>query len=89
MIYVPPNGFIGAGQQTQAAQLIEMGGMRRNGGTKRRRKRKSSAKRAAPRRAKRRTSSSSRKRAGKAKRFVKGSAAAKRHMAKLRRMRKR
>lgn len=86
MIYIPPNGFVGAGQQTQAAQLIELGMPRTS--SPRRRKRKT-AKRAAPRRraAKRKTA----KRASKKRpaRLVKGSAAAKRYMASIRRKRKR
>ena len=85
MIYVPPNGFIGAGQQTQATQLIGMAMPRSS--SPRRRKRKT-AKRAAPRRrtAKRKAAKRASKRPA---RLVKGSAAAKRYMASIRRKRKR
>lgn len=81
---VPGIGYAGLGQQTAAAQQVfrqAMGGAKRS----------TSARRARPaartrKRAKRASSSRSR---SKAARMVKGSAAAKRHMAKLRRMRKR
>lgn len=79
--FVPPNGFAGFAQQTPAVQSLyrgkRSGGKRRSGG---RRKKKAAAVRASGRR---RT-----KRAGKAKRFVKGSAAAKAYMAKIRKLRK-
>lgn len=79
-IYIPPNGFVGAGQQTQATQLI---GARMPSSAPRKRRRKAAAKRAAPKR---------RRRTAKAKRparLVKGSAAAKRYMASIRRKRRR
>lgn len=72
-IYIPPNGFVGQGSQTAANQLIGTRGTR----PARKRRRKASAKRAAPRRA-------AKKRAGKRARLVKGSAAAKRYMARIR-----
>ena len=75
--FVPPGGFFGVAQQTPAAQRA-MGGVRKMSGSKRRR-RKAKKAAAAPRR--RRRSSGNK--------FRKGSAAAKRHMAKLRAMRKR
>lgn len=77
------------GQQTGAARLVaakafgSMGGMR--SARKRRRKAKASAS-SSPRR--RRAASRTSSRRGRA-RLVKGSAAAKRYMAKIRRMRKR
>lgn len=85
-MYIPPNGFVGAGQQTQAAQLIELGMPRAT--APRRRRKKKAAKRAAPRRrtAKRKTAKRASKRPA---RLVKGSAAAKRYMASIRRKRKR
>lgn len=85
-IYVPPNGFVGAGQQTMAAQLVGSRPGATNG--PRRRKRKSSAKRAP---ARRRMAKASRKanRTKRPARLVKGSAAAKRYMASIRRKRKR
>jgi hypothetical protein len=78
-IYIPPNGFGGQGQQTTANQLV--GTRPARSGVTRRRRRKV-AKRAAPRRRKRTSS----KRPA---RLVKGSAAAKRYMASIRRKRKR
>lgn len=85
--YIPPNGFTAAGQQTQAAQLVELGGMPRNGGsTRRRTAKRAKAKRATYTAKRAKAKRANGKRGGK---FVKGSAAAKRHMAKLRRMRKR
>jgi hypothetical protein len=85
---VPGIGYAGLGQQTAAAQQVfrqAMGGARATrstGARKRTRRRKSS---------KSRTSTRSRRRGGKSKaaKFVKGSTAARRHMAKLRKMRKR
>lgn len=80
---VPPGGFAGFAQQTPATQaLFQRAG--RIGGTRsatRRRKRKATAKRAAPKRRRRTTSKKAR--------LVKGSAAAKRYMASIRRKRKR
>lgn len=79
--FVPPNGFAGFAQQTSAVQSLYRKG---RGGGSRKRRRKAAAKKVA-RAGKRRVKRAA---AGKAKRFVKGSAAAKRHMAKLRKMRK-
>jgi hypothetical protein len=75
---VPPGGFFGFAQQTPAAQR-SMGAMRSRASGTRKRRRKAKKAAAAPRR--RRRSSGNK--------FTKGSAAAKRHMAKLRAMRKR
>jgi hypothetical protein len=86
MIVVPPGGFAGFAQQTAATQALfqragRTGG-RRSAATRRRRKRKTAA-RAAPVR-RRKTA-----RRGKPARLVKGSAAARRHMARIRKMRRR
>jgi len=81
-IMVPPGGFAGFAQQTPAVQGL----MRKKTATKRRpaAKKKRVAKRApAKRRAVRKSPGK------KPARLVKGSAAARRHMAKLRKMRKR
>ena len=80
--FIPPNGFAGFAQQTPAVQSIYRKG--RNGGSGRKRRRKAAKKAAGTARRRVRRAA-----AGKAKRFTKGSAAAKRHMAKLRKMRKR
>lgn len=74
---VPPGGFFGFAQQTPAAQR-SMGAVRTRASATRRRRRK--AKKVASPRRRRRSSGN---------KFTKGSAAAKRHMAKLRAMRKR
>lgn len=89
-IVVPPGGFPGFAQQTPATQaLFQRAG--RTGGLRsaaKRRRRKTKA--ASPaRRRKTRAAAPRRRRAAKSARMVKGSAAARRHMAKLRRMRKR
>lgn len=76
--FIPPNGLAGFMQQTPAVQALYS--KKGNGGGGRRRRKKKSAG-AAVKRVKRKV-----KRAGK--KFAKGSAAAKRHMAKLRKMRK-
>jgi len=80
--FIPPGGFAGFAQQTPAVQAL----LRKKRTTRKRRKvtRKKRATRRAP--AKKRATR--RKTAKKPARMVKGSAAAKRHMAKLRRMRK-
>jgi hypothetical protein len=75
--YPPPGGFAGFAQETPAQQSVFTKGGMSNGGTRRRAKKK--AKAAAPRRRK--------KSSGKAG-TGKGSAAMKRKMARLRRMRK-
>lgn len=81
-IVVPPGGFAGNAQQTGVTQLIfaKAAGSRggRRSASRRRRKRKTAS---APRR---RRSSSRRS----SSRLVKGSAAAKRHMARIRKMRR-
>lgn len=84
---VPGLGFAGLGQQTRAAQLVFQqaagrAGARRTSGTGKKRRRARAAARPAKRRA-----ASSRSRSKPA-RLVKGSAAAKRYMAKIRRKRK-
>lgn len=75
--FIPPNGFAGFAQQTAAVQQL----YRKGGGAKRRKKKATRA--AAPR--KKRAKRAAARGAGK---FVKGSAAAKAHMARLRKMRK-
>lgn len=81
--FVPPGGVAGASDMTAPQKLLIQSAMPRGngGGSRRRRKSKGSA----PKRRKRKTASRSRGR----KRLVKGSAAAKRFMAALRRKRKR
>lgn len=83
-IIVPPGGFAGFAQQTPATQaLFARAGARGGRMTQRRRRRKAAAAaRSAPRRKR------SARRRGRA-RLVKGSAAAKRYMAKIRRKRRR
>ena len=84
-VIIPPNGFVGFGSQTPAVQAMFARATGRKGGlrsARRRRRRKAAT--STPRR--RRVSARSR---GRKARLVKGSAAAKRHMARLRRMRKR
>lgn len=83
---VPGLGYAGLGQMTRASQLVFQRAMgARNGtGSRKRRKRNGVAK--ARKRASRAASS---RRTRKPARMVAGSAAAKRHMAKLRKMRKR
>jgi len=76
---MPPNGFLGAALQTMANRAIHGTGMRV---TRRKKRRKASGKKRA------RTSSRKRTRKTKVARLVKGSAAAKRYMAKIRKLRK-
>lgn len=90
--YVPPGGVAGANQQVgpvmrtmQTGRSTRAGGGRVNGGKRRpagRRIRAAAAPRKRAKRVKTRRSN------GRAARLVKGSAAAKRYMAKIRRMRK-
>ena len=85
-LIVPPGGFAGFAQQTPATQQLfaragKKGG-KRSAATRKRRKTKAKAK-ASPRR-KRKTA-----RAKRPARLVKGSAAAKRYMASIRRKKKR
>lgn len=83
-IIVPPGGFAGFAQQTPAVQaMFQRAG--RKGGKRSAAKRRRTKKKAAGATRKRRRASSPRKRA----RLVKGSAAAKRYMASIRRKRKR
>jgi len=97
-MFIPPGGFAGFAQQTQAVQTLiakpaarRKSPVRRKKTTKRRagtRARKATTRRAPVKRAmgsKKRTTGASQKPA----RMVKGSPAAKRHMAKLRKMRRR
>lgn len=84
--FVPPGGFIGAGSQTQAAQIALGSGRRMNGGRKRKRRSSKRKSRRAP--SSRKRSSRSKPRRGFVK-LKKGSRAAKMRMAKLRAMRKR
>lgn len=84
-IVVPPGGFAGFAQQTAATQAMfqragRLGGTR--SATRRRRKKKTAAKTV---RRRRRKSASGRSR----RKLVKGSAAAKRYMARIRKMRRR
>jgi hypothetical protein len=80
---MPPLGFAGAAQQTMANQHLHSKSLAKISGGRRRRKKKSSA-----------VKSTRKRRATKARkggraRLVKGSAAAKRYMAKIRKLRKR
>ena len=79
--FIPPNGLAGFAQQTPAVQSLYR---KAGGGGARRRKRKSAKK--VTRAGVRRVARKAKTRAGS--KFTKGSAAAKRHMAKLRKMRK-
>lgn len=86
-IIVPPGGFAGFAQQTAATQALfqragRTGGLR-SAAKRRRRKSKASS---APTRSRKVTRRAKR---AKVARLVKGSAAAKRHMARIRKMRKR
>ena len=83
---VPPSGFAGNAQQTGATQLLfAKASGARGGRTTQRRRRK--AKASKPRT--RKTKAKRAKRSGGNARVVKGSAAAKRHMASIRRKRRR
>ena len=88
-IVVPPGGFAGFAQQTPATQNLFQRAGRIGGRTtqSRRRKKKNGGKRRISRRASARPMKRSRKRNGRA-RLVKGSAAAKAYMAKIRRKRR-
>lgn len=78
--FIPPNGLAGFAQQTPAVQSLYRGKRNGSGGTRRRRKAATKKAAAGVRRV-------ARKRAGK--KLVKGSAAARKHMARIRKMRKR
>lgn len=80
-VTVPPGGFAGFAQQTDATKALFQRAGRKGGKTSARRRRKT-AKAAAP---KRRRKSAKAKRPA---RLVKGSAAAKKYMASIRRKRK-
>lgn len=85
---VPPGGFAGFAQQTAATQrLFQAAG--KLGGTRSaaKRRRKATAKRAAPKTRRRKGAGTVKARKGRA-RLVKGSAAAKRYMASIRRKRR-
>jgi hypothetical protein len=82
---VPPGGFAGFAQQTPATQALFQRAGRKGGLTTARRRRKTKAK---TKRAKTRTTRRKTAR-GKKGRLVKGSPAAKRYMASIRRKRKR
>jgi len=82
---IPPGGFQGFAQQTPAVQAL----LRRPAATRRKTggRRKKTTRKKATGRKRRATAKPARNR--RAARLVKGSAAAKRHMAKLRKMRRR
>jgi len=83
-IIVPPGGFAGFAQQTDATRaMFQRAGRKGGKRSAAKRRKRATAKRAAPKRRKRATA-----KRGKA-RLVKGSAAAKRYMASIRRKRKR
>ena len=82
---VPPGGFVGFAQQTPAVQALLQPKRRTRRKKARRKVAKKRPARRAPARTTRARSTTARKK--KPARMVKGSAAAKRHMAKLRRMR--
>ena len=84
-IYIPPNGFLGQGQQTHANQLVPAASGLAKPARKRKKKARG-AKRATTARKSGRTTR--RKKTARPARLVKGSAAAKRYMAKIRRKRK-
>jgi hypothetical protein len=92
-IIVPPGGFAGFAQQTPATQRLFSQAAGRRGGqtTQRRRRRKAKAAAAMPRRRRRRSAAAAprRRRTRRPARLVKGSAAAKRYMASIRRKRRR
>lgn len=98
-IFIPPGGFQGFAQQTPATQALLRGPRGNAGGTRRkavgsrvRRKKKTGSKRRTAAKSRRGSTVRKARRAtgrGKPLRLVKGSAAAKRHMAKLRKMRRR
>jgi hypothetical protein len=79
--FIPPGGVAGFNQMTPSSQLALTRGAR---GTRTRSKRRKTR----TKRTKTRKARKTRTKRGKAKRFVKGSAAAKRYMAKIRRKRK-
>jgi len=90
-IIIPPGGFAGFAQQTPATQRLFSQAAGRRGGQTTQRRRRRKAKAAAPRRRRRAAASAAprRRRARRPARLVKGSAAAKRYMASIRRKRRR
>lgn len=84
-VFVPPGGFAGFAQMTPAVQALVRPGARRATTTTRRRK---ATKKTTRRKATVRRKTTRRAAPKKKARLVKGSAAAKAHMAKLRRMRR-
>lgn len=86
---VPGIGYAGLGQQTAAAQQVFRRAMSGGSSTGSTRKKRTKRARATFRRPRRIPGKSRTRRTRGASKMVKGSAAAKRHMAKLRRMRKR
>lgn len=87
-LIVPPGGFMGASQQSQAVQQM-IARQSKTPTTRRKARKKVAKKRPVKRRVTRKTTArKATRRSKKPARLVKGSAAAKRHMAKLRRMRK-
>lgn len=87
MPIVPGIGYAGLGQQNPANQLVFRKGMSRSGnGTRKRRSARVSVKRTPKKRAMK--AHGTRRRRANGKRLVKGSAAAKRRMAKIRKMRR-
>lgn len=81
--FIPPGGFQGFAQQSQAVQAIL------RGKSPTRKKRRTTKKRTAKKRVVKKRATARRRTTKQPARMVKGSAAAKRHMAKLRKMRKR
>lgn len=87
MPLIPPGGFAGFAQQTDATRLLFSRGVRKGGtrmaGVRRKRRKKTAAKST-----RRRTRTRARKSSKRPARLVKGSAAAKRYMASIRRKRR-
>jgi len=88
--FVPPGGYAGFAQQTPAVQSLLSRPAKRRAGSAPVRRKKRATKKVARKRVRTRAKPATRARsAKKPARLVKGSAAAKRHMAKLRKMRRR
>lgn len=81
-LIIPPGGFAGYGQQTQATQAMF------GNAVKPKTRRKVRRKKVAKKRPVRRKKATTRRKKSAGKRLVKGSAAAKRRMAQLRKMRR-
>jgi len=86
MVIVPPGGFAGFAQMTSSSKNILSRAVKRGGSTKRSKSKGPKRRRGV---AKRRNVYKKREKRGKRARLVKGSAAAKAYMAKIRRKRKR